>query len=106
MAHTKIYFLFTVLCAVFISLLSAPLQTAAQEATPDYSGSLLTRSTLTGDWGCARNELAKKGITFKASVTQIYQGNFTDGSPGSLCAREATVTNTGATAASQTMRWI
>ena len=43
-------------------------------ATPDYSGSLWTRSTLTGAWGCARNELAKKGITFKASVTQIYQG--------------------------------
>ena len=53
----------------------------AQLATPDYSGSLWTRSTLTGAWGCARNELAKKGIIFKASVTEIYQGNLTDGRP-------------------------
>ena len=80
MAHTIKYFLLTVLCAVFIVLLIAPVQSGAQLATPDYSGSLWTRSTLTGPWGCARNELAKKGITFKASVTQIYQGNFTDGS--------------------------
>ena len=80
MAHTIKYFLLTVLCAVFIVLLIAPVQSIAQLATPDYSGSLWTRSTLTGPWGCARNELAKKGITFKASVTQIYQGNFTDGS--------------------------
>ena len=81
MAHTIKYFLLTVLCAVFIVLLIAPVQSIAQLATPDYSGSLWTRSTLTGPWGCARNELAKKGITFSASLTHIYQGNFTDGRP-------------------------
>ena len=25
---------------------------------------------------------AKKGVTFKSTVTQIYQGNFTDGKDG------------------------
>jgi len=35
-----------------------------------YSGDLLTRSTLTGDWGGARNDLAKKGLTFDMSLTQ------------------------------------
>jgi porin len=68
-------------CAVSIIFLIAPVQLLAQEATPDYSGSLWTRSTLTGDWGGTRNELAKKGIIFKGSVTEIYQGNFTDGRP-------------------------
>ena len=67
--------------AVSIIVLSAPVQSLAQMPTPDYSGSLWTRSTLTGDWGGVRNDLAKKGITFKASVTEIYQGNFTDGRP-------------------------
>ena len=81
MAHTQKYFLLTLLCAVFIALLIAPVQSGAQLATPDYSGSLWTRSTLTGPWGCARNELAKKGITFSASLTHIYQGNITDGRP-------------------------
>ena len=42
-------------------------------------------------------KLPKKGITFKASVTQIYQGNFTDGSNDMI--------NTGATAALPIMRW-
>ena len=39
-----------------------------------YSGDVITRSTLTGDWLGARNALAEKGITFDASVTQITQG--------------------------------
>jgi porin len=40
----------------------------------DYSGDLLTRSTLTGDWGGARNDLAKKGVTFDLNLTQVEQG--------------------------------
>ena len=51
-----------------------------EEKPLDYTGKLWERSTLTGDWGGKRNELAQKGITFKSTVTQIYQSNFTDGS--------------------------
>jgi porin len=39
-----------------------------------YSGDFWSRSTLTGDWGGARNDLAKKGVTFDLSLTQAYQG--------------------------------
>ena len=38
------------------------------------SGDFLRRSTLTGDWGGARNDLAAKGVTFDIRVTQITQG--------------------------------
>jgi porin len=53
---------------------SQPAEAAASSDTPDYSGDFMTRSTMTGDWGGLRNELAKKGLTFDLSVTQIYQG--------------------------------
>ena len=43
-------------------------------ADSDYSGDVLTRSTLTGDWGGARNDLAKKGVTFDLNLTQVMQG--------------------------------
>jgi porin len=43
-------------------------------ADPTYSGDLLTRSTLTGDWGGVRNDLAKKGVTFDLNLTQVEQG--------------------------------
>jgi len=39
-----------------------------------YSGDLWHRSTLTGDWFGARNDLAAKGITFDMSLTQVGQG--------------------------------
>jgi len=39
-----------------------------------YSGDFWTRSTLTGDWGGFRNELAAEGITFDMSLTQVGQG--------------------------------
>ena len=39
-----------------------------------YSGNFWTRSTLTGDWGGLRNNLAAKGITFDMTLTQAYQG--------------------------------
>ena len=42
--------------------------------TPNYSGDFLTRSTMTGDWGGVRNDLAKKGVTFDIFVTQTLQG--------------------------------
>ncbi len=53
---------------------------AQQEAT--YSGDLFSRSTLTGDWGGARNDLAAKGLTFDANLTQIEQGVVDGGKSG------------------------
>lgn len=41
---------------------------------PNYSGPIAERSTLTGDWGGSRNELAKQGITLALTLTQFYQG--------------------------------
>jgi porin len=48
----------------------------AQQAPPSslYDVSLLDRSTLTGNWGGARDDLAARGITITPSVTQFYQG--------------------------------
>ena len=48
----------------------------AEETSPasTYSGNFWTRSTLTGDWGGVRNDLAAKGVTFDPSLTQITQG--------------------------------
>lgn len=38
----------------------------APSATP-YSGDIWNRSTLTGDWGGLRNQLAEKGVTLEDS---------------------------------------
>jgi porin len=48
----------------------------AQEAPPagPYSGDFWTRSTLSGDWGGLRNQLAAKGVTLDMSLTQSAQG--------------------------------
>lgn len=51
---------------------------SAIAADLDYSGDFLTRSTMTGDWGGVRNDLAKKGVTFDINMTQVLQG-VTDG---------------------------
>jgi porin len=51
-------------------------QLGAEEAPPTnpYSGDFRTRSTLSGDWGGLRNELAAKGVTLDMSITQAGQG--------------------------------
>ena len=56
----------------------------AAEAPPSnpYSGDIWTRSTLSGDWGGLRNELAAKGVTFDLSVTQVGQGVVNGGKNG------------------------
>jgi porin len=46
----------------------------ALAADENYSGGFLNRSTLTGDWGGIRNDLAKKGVTFDLNLTQVEQG--------------------------------
>jgi len=43
---------------------------APTQAPSPYSGDFRTRSTLSGDWGGLRNDLAAKGVTLDASVTQ------------------------------------
>ena len=48
--------------------------TSTELATPDYSGCLWCRSSLTGDWKGCRSSLAQNGITFRGDVTQYYQG--------------------------------
>src|SRR5690349_9365064 len=42
-------------------------------AVPNYSGDWMSRPALTGDWGGARNDLAAKGVTLDADLTQIGQ---------------------------------
>lgn len=53
----------------------------AEEQAPvnPYSGDFWSRSTLTGDWGGVRNDLAAKGATFDLSLTQITQGVISGG---------------------------
>ncbi|MGH7795110.1 MAG: hypothetical protein ACREQ2_09455, partial [Candidatus Binatia bacterium] len=48
---------------------------AADAASPNpYSGDFWRRSTLSGDWGGLRNDLAAKGVTIDMSLTQAAQG--------------------------------
>src|SRR5262249_1676895 len=65
-----------IIAAIFLIAISLGAQVWAQDTTPKdpYSGDLLTRSTLTGDWGGLRNEWATKGVTIDLNVTQIGQG--------------------------------
>jgi porin len=68
----------TAMIAAVLLLLGTSLRTAARAEEPaadgPYSGGFFSRSTLTGDWGGARNDLAKKGVTLDLSLTQIGQG--------------------------------
>lgn len=61
----------------------SPATAAEAVSTRPYSSGFFDRSTLTGDWGGARNDLAAKGITFDASLTQIEQGVVSGGKNGS-----------------------
>ncbi len=56
------------------ALLALTLAAAAAADETTYSGGFLDRSTITGDWGGARNDLAAKGVTFNLSLTQVGQG--------------------------------
>jgi porin len=63
-------------CVLFMVGMMVPYMGRAEEASPEkpYSGDIWHRSTLTGDWGGVRNDLAAKGITFDMSLTQVGQG--------------------------------
>jgi porin len=69
---------------VFLFGLSLISQVLAQDASPKdpYSGDLLTRSTLTGDWWGVRNDLAAKGVTLDMNITQVGQGVVNGGKSG------------------------
>jgi porin len=70
---------FVIAVALLIAMTGAGTVTAGETT---YSGALATRSTMTGDWGGARNELASNGITFDADLTQIEQGVVDGGKNG------------------------
>ncbi len=66
--------------AVLAGLPVAPVaaqQVGAQQTAPGGApdrGSLRDSPNLTGDWGGARDELARRGISVRSSLTQFYQG--------------------------------
>jgi porin len=64
----------TILEAVVLAIALATPGSTQETSSRPYSGDFFSRSTLTGDWGGSRNDLARKGVTFDASVTQIGQG--------------------------------
>ncbi len=70
-------FLLSWLAVLLVFFCLSPAVFAAEQqpaAAEPYSGDFLTRSTLTGDWGGVRNELAKKGVTLDLNLTQVGQG--------------------------------
>jgi hypothetical protein len=66
----------TIVTVIFLLGISLSTWVVAQDTSPKdpYSGDILSRSTLTGDWWGSRNQLADKGVTFDLSVTQVGQG--------------------------------
>ena len=69
---------------LFLIVISFGVKLEAQEApsaTP-YSGDLWRRSTLSGDWGGLRNDLAAKGVTIDMNITQVGQGVVNGGKSG------------------------
>ena len=74
----------TIVTVIFLLGISLSTRVVAQDTSPKdpYSGDLLSRSTLTGDWGGSRNEWADKGVTFDLSITQIGQGVVNGGKSG------------------------
>jgi porin len=68
--------------AGLLGIFLCPQAGAEEAAAKSYTGDLFSRSTLTGGWGGTRDELAEKGVTFDASVTQIGQGVIDGGKNG------------------------
>jgi porin len=60
--------------ALLASAQVSPVRGQEAPSTSLYGGSWLEQSTLTGNWGGARDDLAARGITFTPSVTQFYGG--------------------------------
>jgi porin len=73
-----------IVAALFLLEISLATQAGAQGTSlkDPYSGDFWSRSTLTGDWGGFRNELAAKGVTIDMNITQIAQGVVNGGKSG------------------------
>jgi porin len=69
----------TIFVIMFLFGMSLGSQALAKEGDGTYSGDFWSRSTLTGDWGGTRNELAAKGVTFDINLTQIGQSVISGG---------------------------
>jgi len=70
-----------IITLAFLVVLVGPAGAAEQSGpfpVPDYSGDLLHRSTLTGDWWHRRTKLEEQGVTVDIDVLQVYQ-NIVDG---------------------------
>jgi porin len=76
---SKLLLAFALLQRLFAS---AELEAADAPSPTPYSGDIWTRSTLTGDWGGVRNQLAEKGVTLDLSITQVGQGVVNGGKSG------------------------
>jgi len=61
---------------------AAELDAGDAPAPTPYSGDIWNRSTLTGDWGGLRNELAARGVTLDMNITQVGQGVVGGGKSG------------------------
>ena len=74
----------TIVTVIFLLGMSLSRWVVAQDTSPKdpYSGDILSRSTLTGDWWGTRNQLANKGVTFDISVTEVGQGVVDGGKSG------------------------
>jgi porin len=68
--------LFTTLfgAAVLASVAAAPSHAQETASNGIYGGELLDRSSLTGNWGAARDDLAAHGFTISPSLNGFYQG--------------------------------
>jgi porin len=62
------------IAALASTLFVTPIHAQQVPSASLYGGPLLDRSTLTGNWGGARDDLAARGITISPSITQFYQG--------------------------------
>jgi porin len=51
----------------------------AEDDAPNYSGDILTRDALTGDWGGARTKLYEHGVKFEATFTGDASSNVSGG---------------------------
>lgn len=73
-----------IVTAIFLLGISFSAPAGAEETPPanPYSGDISTRSTLSGDWGGLRNELATKGVTIDMNLTQVGQGVVNGGKSG------------------------
>jgi len=81
MKFTKMNKIFRSILVIFLTC-SPGLVHSEEEAmlpTPDYSGDLLTRSTLTGDWNGSRKKLAENGLHLDFRVVTTYQNLFDGG---------------------------